>query len=155
MPAGRPPIPYSDDVALDICEKLATTTMSLESVLDDLRGSNSAVPHLTTIFKWLDENAEFAKMYSRARELQADYMSDLGTQESLNTRMGVVTRVGPRGTETTTQDNVERSKLIVSTIFKRAAQLAPRKYGEKIQQEHSGSVGLTIGLIDDILGDKS
>jgi hypothetical protein len=41
-------------------------------------------------------------------------------------------------------DNVERSKLIVQTMLKRAGQLDAKKYGEKLDLNHAGNVGVTM-----------
>ncbi len=139
--AGRPSIPYDPEIAEDICEVIATTHLGMEDVLDKLRGANPATPSLATIYRWLATSEEFREKSARARELQGDSIIDLALKEAYSSRVGVITTEKEWGTETKTADNVERSKLIVQTLLKRAGQLAPKKYGEKIQQEISGTDG--------------
>jgi hypothetical protein len=43
---------------------------------------------------------------------------------------------------------VQRSQLIVQTLLKRAGQLNPKKYGERLDLNHGGTVG--VNLVNDI-----
>jgi hypothetical protein len=115
---GRPPIPYNPEVADAICEMIATTALGLEDVLTEVRKTFPETPGLSTVYKWLNSEPAFANNSARARELQG---------------IGTVTRDSTKnGKETRTSDNVERSKLIVQTLLKRAGQLAPKKYGDRL-----------------------
>lgn len=139
---GRPAILFDQEVADAICDMLAETDLGLASILIELRKTLPQTPGVTTIYKWMNQNEEFAKSSARARELQADTIMDQAIAEAKSSRVGQVVTEKPDGTEVKTADNVERSKLIVQTYFKRAGQLSPKKYGEKIEHEHVGKVTL-------------
>jgi hypothetical protein len=128
-------------MAEDICEVIATTYLGMEDVLDKLRESNPATPSLATVYRWLASSDEFREKSARARELQGDSIIDLALKEAYNSRVGVITTVKESGTEIKRADNVERSKLIVQTLLKRAGQLAPKKYGDKLDMNLSGKDG--------------
>ena len=66
---GRPST-YNEDVASDICERLASGR-SLRSIC-----AGDDMPSMTTVFKWLGQQPLFAENYTRAREAQADAIVD-------------------------------------------------------------------------------
>ena len=147
MPAGRPPIPFSQEIADEICERLVESRMGLEHVLDSMRATPefAATPGLTTIYKWLAANPQFAEMSARARELSADTYVDAALNEAHTSRIGEIEMVKETkdGTfkESKIADNVERSKLIVQTLLKRAGQLNSKKYGDKLIHGGDGAGG--------------
>lgn len=147
----RPALPFDQDLADQICERIATSDDGLEDVLDALRierGEHLVTPGLTTIYKWLDENEAFAKQSARARELQSHLLFDRAQKQAREPLEGTVIRRfdGKDGVEITetTSDNVERSKLLVQTTLRRAGQLNPKKYGDKFQAELTGSVDVSL-----------
>lgn len=141
MPAGRPTLPFNQKIADEICERLVSSRMGLEYVLDSMRADPEweGTPGLTTVYRWMAANPTFAETSARARELSADTYVDAALQEAHSARLGVITTVKPGKTPDTTEveqrtsDNVERSKLIVQTLLKRAGQLNPKKYGDKVE----------------------
>ena len=141
---GRPAIPYDSEIAEDICELIATTHLGMEDVLDKLRVTNPSTPSLATVYRWLASSEEFRQKSARARELQGDSIVDLALKEAYASRIGVISTIKEWGEEVKTADNVERSKLIVQTLLKRAGQLAPKKYGEKLDLNHGGTVGVSL-----------
>lgn len=148
--AGRPSIPFDQRIADEICERFVESRMGLEHVLDSMRADPefSATPGLTTIYKWMDANPSFAEASARARVLSADTYVDAAVIEAHSAREGVITTTQEWGDQVKVADNVERSKLIVQTLLKRAGQLNPKKYGEKLDLNHGGSVG--VQLVNDI-----
>ena len=117
MPRGRKS-EYTDAIAQGICERIAEG-QSLRAICRD-----EDMPDRATVLRWLDAHDEFAAKYARAREVQADLLFE-DMQE-----------VADSGSPEDTQ----RARLRVMTMQWRASKLAPKKYGEKIQTEHSGSV---------------
>jgi methylphosphotriester-DNA--protein-cysteine methyltransferase len=94
------------------------------------------------VWNWLEH-------YGMVREFQADLIIDRAIIEADTLRIETeVTNDPVEGKTTKTADKVERSKLIVQRLLKRAAQLAPKKYGEKVGAEHSGS--MVTGLAESI-----
>mgnify|MGYP006274245575 CR=1 FL=1 len=66
---GRPS-GYTDAIADEICERLVRGE-SLESITKD-----EHMPHVATVYRWLNKYEEFCDMYARAREDQADTLAD-------------------------------------------------------------------------------
>ena len=156
MPAGRPEIPYDSELADLICERIATSEDGLEDILAEIavtRGKRTV--GLTTIYKWMNEVQDFAEKSVRAREMQSHLLFDRAQKEARSPMIGVIRKIeqgkdkegNPRDVVTeTTSDNVERSKLLVQTTLRRAGQLNPKKYGERVQNEHTGENGGPIAF---------
>jgi hypothetical protein len=145
---ARPPIPFNQEIADEICERLVESRLGLEHVLDSMRPEFPETPGLTTVYKWMDANPSFAESSARARLLSADTYVDAAILEAHSSRVGeIVTMKGDGTEERKIADNVHRSQLIVQTLLKRAGQLAPKKYGEKIQQEVSGKDGAPLQFV--------
>jgi hypothetical protein len=119
--AGRPTL-YSVEITDAICERL----MNGES----LRGicSQKEMPDRVTVIRWLGLHEEFATKYARARESQSDYMDDLILETANNCTA-----------ETALADRVK-----IGAYQWRASKLAPKKYGDKITQEHTGADGAPL-----------
>jgi len=130
MPAGHPSLPIDANLFSEICERLACSDKALYEVLADLDSPISE----RTFYRWKDSTDEMRQEYLRAREDQGLHVADKAMVESRTCRIGQIVKDGPKGTDTTTADNVERSKLIVNAYFKRAGQLN-KALGEKIQQD--------------------
>jgi len=111
---------------------------------------SDGMPRLTAVYAWLAEHEDFAKMYARAREEQADTLADeivaIADDGSNDTY------TDENGFEHVNQENIQRSKLRVDARKWVAAKLKPRKYGERvmgdadnpIRVDHSGQVNLYI-----------
>lgn len=80
----------------------------------------------STVMKWLKDQPEFAKNYTAARESQADYHADEIIDIADDSLL--------------TPD--DRRVRIDARKWK-AGKMKPKVYGEKIQQEHSGSIATT------------
>lgn len=131
MSGGRPS-DYTAELAHAICAELASGKPLVKICRAD------EFPGLTTVYRWLSENAEFREMYARAREDQADTLadeiieiSDDGSNDTYQTEDG----------EQVNHDVIARSRLRVDSRKWVAAKLRPRKYGEKLDLEHSGPNG--------------
>lgn len=124
--------------------------MGLEHVLDSMRAEPEfeSTPGLTTVYRWMAANPEFAENSARARVLSADTYVDAALIEAHTSRMGRIEAVKETkdGTfnESKILDNVPRSQLIYQALMKRAGQLNPKKYGDKLT--HSGDPDAPIGI---------
>ena len=130
MPKGIP-APYNAELAEKICDMISTTDMGLEDVLKKF---NKAISPKTW-YKWQREVEECKEMISRARENQGILLFDRAHKVALNPLLGETVQTkkeGRRITETIRKksDNVERAKLIVWTLMRRAAVLN-RNLGER------------------------
>jgi len=139
---ARPEITFDAEMAEEICERIATSDLGLEQVLAERIAENKPSVSSTTIYKWLRLHPEFAEQSARARKMQAELLHDRAQQVAQTPLIGKVVRDDRKNGRTETiSDNVERSKLIVQTLLKRAGQLDAKKYGDKIQAEVSGADG--------------
>lgn len=129
------PSEFSQTVADAICERLAEGE-SLRTICSD-----DALPARSTVFKWLATADGFADQYARAREAQAEAlfedMLEIADDSSHDVKL-----VGREGEEREVCDTefVARAKLRVDTRKWMASKLAPKKYGDRIMQEHSVAV---------------
>jgi len=99
------------------------------------------MPDAATVFRWLAVNESFREQYTRAREAQADAMleeilqiADDGANDTYEDE---------EGNRRTDQDVIARSRLRVDTRKWAMSKMAPKKYGEKLDLNHSGQVALT------------
>lgn len=144
MERGRPS-DYSQELADTICERLCTGE-SLRSICRE-----DGMPRMATIFRWLANKPDFSEQYTRAREEQAETLADEIVQiadDGLND-----TYLDENGNKRTDQDVIARSRLRVEARKWVASKLKPKKYGDRIQTEVSGSLKVTSAkdLSDDEL----
>ena len=113
------PSDFHDEIATRICD-LLMDGVSLRSIceLEDMPGR-------TTVFRWMDENPDFASRYARARMLQADLMDDL-ILETANA---------------CTPATAHADRVKISAFQWRAAKLKPKVYGDKAEVAMTGANG--------------
>lgn len=143
MPGGRPPMEYDPETGDKICDMLAQG-YSLKSICED-----EAMPGMTTVFKWLRTSEEFAKLYAQAREAQADTLADEMADIADDARNDWMRKTNRDGTEyyELNGEHVQRTRLRLDTRKWIASKLKPKKYGDKVDVEHSGSVGVTFTTV--------
>jgi hypothetical protein len=141
MSEGRA-FPYDPEIAEMIWDRIAINPVGLEDVLETLSNEGVAVPSRSTWYKWLKTVPAMVEQSARAREMQADHIAGLAVKHAMTDRNGEQVKTNKDGAEITTRDNVERSKLIYQALMRRAGQLNPKVYGEKIDVEHSGEVAV-------------
>ena len=114
---GRPS-DYSPEIAARICDLLASGE-SLRSICaaDDM-------PAQSSVFLWLQKHSEFSEQYARAREAQMELWA------------GQIVEIADE-----TNDDVQRARLRVDTRKWLMSKLAPKKYGDKVTNEHTGPDG--------------
>lgn len=115
---GRPSS-YSDEMAETICDRIAEGE-SLRRIC-----ARDGYPHMVTVMRWLERHPEFAAKYARAREMQADVMDDM--------ILSVADGCTP---ETAAADRVK-----IAAYQWRAAKLAPKKYGDRVENIVTGADG--------------
>ena len=128
---GRPS-EYTEAIADIICGRLALGE-SLRAICAD-----ADVPHIATVMRWIDKNAEFRERYARARELQAEYLIDEIIEIADTPKVGIKTVSKVTGIETTEADMIEHRRLQVDARKWAAAKLYPKKYGEKTETTLKG-----------------
>lgn len=123
MAIGRPTL-YSDEIAAEICARVIESDYGLEQICeaDDL-------PSARTVFRWLADHESFRQQYARAKELQGHVQADRGLKDAL------------------TASDASLGRLKFDARKWAASKLAPKQYGEKVTQEHTGAEGGPIMVI--------
>jgi hypothetical protein len=124
---------YTDEMADAICERLCDGE-SLRSICRD-----ETMPHIATILRMIDRHEHFREQYTRALAVRAETMAeeileiaDNGTNDTYE---------DGDGNKRTDHDVIARSRLRVDSRKWLASKLLPKKYGDKITQEHTGANG--------------
>jgi hypothetical protein len=133
---------YSQEIADAICARLADGE-SLRSITKDVGASQAEV------FRWLadEANVSFREQYARAREAQADHYAgeiiDIADEECT-----MVKRDDGGEVEVVFDSTaVARNRLRVDARKWYASKLAPKKYGDRITQEHTGEGGGPVQIV--------
>lgn len=135
---GRPSS-YTPAIAADICERIASSTDSVARIC----ASRDDFPEPATVYRWLFKYPDFREQYARAKELQQELLTeqmldiaDDGSNDIYATE---------EGREKVDYENVQRSKLRVDTRKWLASKLAPKRYGDRVQQEITNPDGSLTG----------
>lgn len=136
---GGRPTKYTPELIDDILNQIACTDKGLH----DLCKLNDGWPVPSTIFEWLIKYPEFADRYEKAKEHQQkvciDQIKKIASDRSRDFY------INEKGVELPNATSVARDKLIIDTLKWEASKLAPRVYGDKVQQE------ITVGRHEDWL----
>lgn len=117
-------IEWSDELVTDICDHLSTGKSLIEI------GSLAGYPSAASMYRQMHRDEAFATAIARAREAQQDYEADHCV----------------RMADEATSENWQQVKLRIWARQWRASKLAPKRYGDKVQTEHSGEV--TVARIE-------
>ncbi len=128
-PNGRPPFPYNEELADEICETIAVSTRGL----DHLVASNPHWPSADTILRWRLKNPEFCVKYDNAKRQQINTLVEDTLNIAYNSAQDA--DVNDNGKVVMNSEYVARSRLKIDTIKWLASKLAPKIYGDKIQSE--------------------
>ena len=133
---GRPSL-YTPELAVEICERLAEGE-TLRSVCRDKH-----MPDERRVRAWVVEDRHaFAPQYARARDLglqsMADELIDIADDSSLDD-------FDPK-TGKINQESYQRARLKVDTRKWYLSKLAPKRYGDRLTNVHTGPEGGAIRL---------
>ena len=127
------------DVADTICARISSGETLRAICRDD------GFPSHTTVYTWLDEQPEFALRFGRARAQGEDLIAQECLAIADTPVEGVETTVKPDGSvEEKRGDMLGHRKLQIETRLKLLAKWNPKKWGDKVQNEHSGPDGAPI-----------
>ena len=141
-PIGRPSL-FNTELGDAICNRIADGE-NLRAICDE-----ADMPDKATVFRWLlaEQYKDFRNQYIRAREAQADSLVDDILSIADDARNDWMKRNGENATGY--QENGEvlrRSALRIDARKWLAGKMAPKKYGDKQQLEHSGPDGGPVTL---------
>jgi len=126
MPAGRPEI-YTPEIGQELCA-LITMGKSLNSILED-EDKPDYFPCRATVYAWFTEHQEFLDNYTRAKDQSAFADDDKIAKVTEDVLSG---KVDPNA-----------ARVAIAALQWMAGKKKPKKYGDKIQTEHSGNIGYT------------
>lgn len=130
---GRPPV-YEPIIASRLCARLSEGKSLMRSC-KEVGGVSTALAHI-----WMRERPDFLAMYLRAKEEAADVLAeqivDLADTELPVDEFGRID-----------SGRVQQLRLQVEARKWIAAKLKPKRYGDRIIQEHSGPGGQPIMVI--------
>ncbi len=131
MAIGRPS-DYTEDISIEICSRISDGESLRRICLDE------NMPNKATVFRWLHKNKAFSDQYARAKEEQADTLADDILDIADNNAND--TYIDENGKVKIDSEVVARSRLKVDARKWIASKLKPKVYGDRIQQEISGSI---------------
>lgn len=127
LKTGRPS-GYNEELGNRICRATATSSKGLEHLCRE----NEGFPNPDTVYGWILDFPEFAEKYKKAKELQQNVLveemrkiADDDSNDMMQNEKGFT------GNPTA----VARAKLRIDTLKWHASKLAPKVYGDKVQQE--------------------
>lgn len=139
-PKGRPS-KYTDALAYSICETIATTELGIHTICKE-----KGMPSPSTVFKWLTEKKDFSDNYTRAKELQAEFLVEKIISIADDTSND--TTITDSGKMVANSEWINRSRLRVDSRKWIASKLFPKKYGDKIDiTTKDGAIGKTSQII--------
>lgn len=106
-----------------ICELIATG-----STLQGICKENEDLPSLSTVMLWIAEDSKLSEMYAHARQNQADVFAD------------EIITIADSSTALTW--GVDRLRIDARKWH--ASKSAPKRYGDKVDVEHGGNVGVAV-----------
>ena len=117
---------YSLELAAEFCRRLAEGRPMYRICQDD------DMPSMTAFYLWLNKHPEFVAMYANAREIQAERLCD-EVQEIA---------------DAATPETLAVDKTRIGARQWRATNMAPRKYGTRINQEHPDAVVINVEVVE-------
>ena len=142
---GGRPTKYSLQIALEICDRIADGE-SLVSICRDER-----MPKKTAVYEWLLRHQEFADIYARAREDQADTLADEihAISDELPQQI-----VDDKGKTRYDSAYVQWQKNRVDARKWVAAKLKPKKYSDRIAHvgdKEADGIQVNVNIFDEML----
>jgi hypothetical protein len=142
---GRPS-KFNQSVVDEICTRLANGE-SLRKIC-----AGEEMPDKATVLRWLgdEERAAFRDQYARARELQADHYAEETVDIADEDPQTILT---PGDEDAAAQElridgaAVQYQRLRIDARKWYASKLAPKKYGDRVTNEHTGPNGGPIPVV--------
>lgn len=129
---GRPPEPVPQDKA----DSIVAWVSEGKTLRDWCRMHDVA---FRTAYDWLEKDEEFAARFARAREAGHDAIADECLQ--------IADEPPPNNMNGGTDSGyVAWQKNRIWTRTQLLAKWNPKKYGDRVEQHHTGSVGLSIAI---------
>jgi SLT domain-containing protein len=99
------------------------------------------MPNYSTFYDWVNADKDLAQRFARAREIGQDVLSEQCLEIADDERHDWV--LSQKG-EVTNEVAIGRAKLQIWTRMQLLAKWNPKKYGDKVTQEHTGADGSAL-----------
>lgn len=131
---GRPSS-FSQDIVDEICERLSNGE-PLAVICRDAH-----MPCDDTVRNWMDVREDVSRSIARARERGFDQIAAdcLAIADDRSQDVKIVGREGEEY-EVANSEFIQRSKVRIETRLKLLAKWDPKRYGDKLDLNHAGSV---------------
>ena len=133
---------YTDDKDKEIVERLSEGEPLAQICRDE------HMPGLSTVYDWMEANAEFSGRIARARIAGYDIIAQDAMRIADTPVEGKRVKVTDGRVEEWTEDMLGHRKLQVETRLKLLAKWDPKRYGERVAMEHTGAGGGPIATLD-------
>jgi len=124
---GRPSS-YSEELADEICLRLSYGEGLVKICRDE------HIPARSTVILWLLKNKTFSDKYAQAREAQADFLLEELLDIADATEGDMLLDKDGNPTGKVNHENINRSRLRVDTRKWVITKLAPKKYGDRVEE---------------------
>lgn len=124
---------YTEEQKKEIINKIFEEMTAGKSLRQICSADN--MPDKATILRWLLDSEEFATIIARARTNQIEHYMDLIFEKAETCDL--------------TTESIQKAKLEIDNIKWVASKLLPKKYGDKMALQHSGSMTTKV-IYDDI-----
>lgn len=124
----------------EICDRLSEGETLSQICRDE------HMPCRSTVYLWMDSDQEVAGHIARAREKGFDAIAEECLAIANTPVIGQKSVSKATGLEITQGDMIEHRRLQVETRLKLLAKWDPKRYGDKQQVEHSGSIDVAAIL---------
>ena len=142
---GGRPTKYNLEIALKICDRIADG----ESLVQITR--DPAMPKKTAVYEWLLRHKEFAELYARAREDQADSLADEIQAIADELPMEITDDKGVTRFDsayvTWQKNRVDARKWI-------ASKLKPKKYSDRLTHQgdsNADAIQVDVNIFDEMI----
>ena len=98
------------------------------------------MPSTQTFYKWIEDNEDKSKRYARACELRAEQLFE-DILDIADDSSGDIT-YNKDGDEILNTEFVQRSRVRIDARKWILSKLNPKKYGDKIEQTHTGDLSI-------------
>jgi hypothetical protein len=90
-------------------------------------------PAVPTFFRWVEEDPKLREQYTRARSKQADVFAEMIVEQALSAK------------------DAQLGRLRMDALKWATSKIAPKKYGERVELEHSGDQPAIVVKIGDMV----
>lgn len=122
-----------------ICEEIAKG-VTLREIC-----RREGMPNYSVVYDWINEDEEKAQRFALARERGFDQIAEEALDIADNATNDWMDSHDPDNPGYRFNgDHVQRSKLRIETRLKLLAKWSPKKYGDKIDMNHGGTLNVTV-----------